>query len=248
MICLLLEVFCTKDRSDLKSWTLAVNWWCEPFFFSCAFNNILYILSCCFNSCYLPLMLQMLSSKDVNFMGYTYKNFEIVNDHEVPGISNLSFPFYVFSIIVYPKYLLWALYPYGIYFCFFLQQFSCLWMFWNFFFSWIKEEKQQTKETYCEISLQYDFLPSPLLSYILGAYTYLSVADIIVLFTASPSQKKKLESEGNLKNLKTPALKPPPKFNILYIHICIMEGIFASLLIPPQLLPFLYSILACKSL
>ena len=30
---------------------------------------------------------QMLSSKDVNFMGYTYKNFEIVNDHEVPGMG-----------------------------------------------------------------------------------------------------------------------------------------------------------------
>lgn len=34
-------------------------------------------------------MLQMLSSKDVNFMGYTYKNFEIVNDHEVPGIGKM---------------------------------------------------------------------------------------------------------------------------------------------------------------
>ena len=32
-------------------------------------------------------MVQMLSSKDVNFMGYTYKNFEIVNEHEVPGIG-----------------------------------------------------------------------------------------------------------------------------------------------------------------
>ncbi|KAL3506154.1 hypothetical protein ACH5RR_031536 [Cinchona calisaya] len=32
---------------------------------------------------------KMLSSKDVNFMGYTYKNFEIVNDHEVPGIAEL---------------------------------------------------------------------------------------------------------------------------------------------------------------
>ncbi|KAK3032036.1 hypothetical protein RJ639_035473 [Escallonia herrerae] len=30
---------------------------------------------------------KMLPSKDVNFMGYTYKNFEIVNDHEVPGIA-----------------------------------------------------------------------------------------------------------------------------------------------------------------
>lgn len=32
----------------------------------------------------------MLSSKDVNFVGYTYKNFEIVNDHPVPGIGSLS--------------------------------------------------------------------------------------------------------------------------------------------------------------
>ncbi|KAL8147710.1 hypothetical protein AgCh_005147 [Apium graveolens] len=27
---------------------------------------------------------EMLSSKDVNFVGYTYKNFEIVNDYQVP--------------------------------------------------------------------------------------------------------------------------------------------------------------------
>ncbi|KAL8158346.1 uncharacterized protein LOC141675803 [Apium graveolens] len=33
---------------------------------------------------------KMLSSKDVNFMGYTYKNFEIVNDHELPGIAELK--------------------------------------------------------------------------------------------------------------------------------------------------------------
>ncbi|KAL8263616.1 hypothetical protein R6Q59_021746 [Mikania micrantha] len=32
---------------------------------------------------------KMLSSKDVNFMGYTYKNFEIVNEHEVSGIAEL---------------------------------------------------------------------------------------------------------------------------------------------------------------
>lgn len=31
--------------------------------------------------------LQMLSSKDINFVGYTYKNFEIVNDYQVPGMS-----------------------------------------------------------------------------------------------------------------------------------------------------------------
>lgn len=29
----------------------------------------------------------MLSSKDINFVGYTYKNFEIVNDNEVPGMG-----------------------------------------------------------------------------------------------------------------------------------------------------------------
>jgi serine/threonine kinase 38 len=33
---------------------------------------------------------KMLPSKDVNFMGYTYKNFEIVNDSEVPGIAELK--------------------------------------------------------------------------------------------------------------------------------------------------------------
>ncbi|KAK1362570.1 Serine/threonine-protein kinase tricorner [Heracleum sosnowskyi] len=33
---------------------------------------------------------KMLSSKDVNFMGYTYKNFEIINDHELPGIAELK--------------------------------------------------------------------------------------------------------------------------------------------------------------
>ncbi|KAL8162786.1 hypothetical protein V2J09_014275 [Rumex salicifolius] len=33
---------------------------------------------------------KMLPSKDVNFVGYTYKNFEIVNDHEVDGIAQLK--------------------------------------------------------------------------------------------------------------------------------------------------------------
>lgn len=32
----------------------------------------------------------MLSSKDINFVGYTYKNFEIVNDHQLPGIAELK--------------------------------------------------------------------------------------------------------------------------------------------------------------
>ncbi|KAK8953119.1 Serine/threonine-protein kinase AtPK1/AtPK6 [Platanthera guangdongensis] len=33
---------------------------------------------------------KMLSSKDVNFVGYTYKNFEIVNDPNIPGIAELK--------------------------------------------------------------------------------------------------------------------------------------------------------------
>ncbi|XP_068657473.1 uncharacterized protein [Aristolochia californica] len=33
---------------------------------------------------------KMLSSKDINFVGYTYKNFEIVNDHQIPGIAELK--------------------------------------------------------------------------------------------------------------------------------------------------------------
>ncbi|KAM3272025.1 hypothetical protein ACQJBY_042304 [Aegilops geniculata] len=33
---------------------------------------------------------KMLSSKDMNFVGYTYKNFEIVNDPELPGIAELK--------------------------------------------------------------------------------------------------------------------------------------------------------------
>ncbi|KAK6929764.1 Protein kinase domain, partial [Dillenia turbinata] len=33
---------------------------------------------------------KMLSSKDINFVGYTYKNFEIINDHQVPGIAELK--------------------------------------------------------------------------------------------------------------------------------------------------------------
>lgn len=32
-------------------------------------------------------LLQMLPSKDINFVGYTYKNFEIVNENEIPGIG-----------------------------------------------------------------------------------------------------------------------------------------------------------------
>ncbi|KAK7278410.1 hypothetical protein RJT34_23438 [Clitoria ternatea] len=33
---------------------------------------------------------KMLSSKDVNFVGYTYKNYEIVNDDQLPGIAELK--------------------------------------------------------------------------------------------------------------------------------------------------------------
>ncbi|KAF9605674.1 hypothetical protein IFM89_018017 [Coptis chinensis] len=33
---------------------------------------------------------KMLSLKDINFVGYTYKNFEIVNDYQVPGIAELK--------------------------------------------------------------------------------------------------------------------------------------------------------------
>ncbi|KAG4396341.1 hypothetical protein AAZX31_19G151900 [Glycine max] len=32
---------------------------------------------------------KMISSKDFNFVGYTYKNFEIVNDYQVPGMAEL---------------------------------------------------------------------------------------------------------------------------------------------------------------
>ncbi|KHG15537.1 Serine/threonine-protein kinase CBK1 [Gossypium arboreum] len=33
---------------------------------------------------------KMLSSKDINFMGYTYKNVEIVNNNQLPGIAELK--------------------------------------------------------------------------------------------------------------------------------------------------------------
>lgn len=41
---------------------------------------------------FLVHVLQMLSSKDLNFVGYTYKNFEIINDYQVPGIGTCSYP------------------------------------------------------------------------------------------------------------------------------------------------------------
>lgn len=34
-----------------------------------------------------PSFVQMLSSKDINFVGYTYKNFKVVNDCQVPGMG-----------------------------------------------------------------------------------------------------------------------------------------------------------------
>ncbi|XP_042018159.1 serine/threonine-protein kinase tricornered-like [Salvia splendens] len=37
-----------------------------------------------------PWRKNMLSSKDINFVGYTYKNFEIVNDYQVPGMAELK--------------------------------------------------------------------------------------------------------------------------------------------------------------
>jgi serine/threonine kinase 38 len=40
----------------------------------------------------------MLSSKDLNFVGYTYKNFELVNEHEASGIG---FFFSISSISVH---------------------------------------------------------------------------------------------------------------------------------------------------
>lgn len=46
-----------------------------------------------------PFTLQMLSSKDLNFVGYTYKNFEVVNDYAVPGMSMLL------SLLYLPSYV-----------------------------------------------------------------------------------------------------------------------------------------------
>ena len=70
--------------------------------------NFLIIISC-FLELHVGLfwlyftLLQMLSSKDINFVGYTYKNFEIVNDQPVPGIGNylpsfLNMYYYIFSV------------------------------------------------------------------------------------------------------------------------------------------------------
>lgn len=42
--------------------------------------------------------MQMLSSKDVNFVGYTYKNFEIVQDANVPGVGEFLVPLNFFPM------------------------------------------------------------------------------------------------------------------------------------------------------
>jgi hypothetical protein len=34
--------------------------------------------------------LQMISSKDANFLGYTFKNLEIVDEHHIPGMAELK--------------------------------------------------------------------------------------------------------------------------------------------------------------
>lgn len=41
----------------------------------------------------------MLSSKDVNFVGYTYKNFEIVQDANVPGIGKFLHVVHIWSLL-----------------------------------------------------------------------------------------------------------------------------------------------------
>lgn len=43
-------------------------------------------------------LLQMLSSKDLNFVGYTYKNFEIVNDYQVPGMGTSLFSLFTYEV------------------------------------------------------------------------------------------------------------------------------------------------------
>jgi len=59
-------------------------------------------------------MLQMLSSKDLNFVGYTYKNFEIVNDYQVPGIGTSLFSLFTatscFMLICLPGGSIFAMF------------------------------------------------------------------------------------------------------------------------------------------
>lgn len=75
----------------------------------------------------------MLSSKDVNFVGYTYKNFEIVNDPDITGIGSLM----LLLIIIFPLELPIVMYynsPSKI-----------------FMRSWIEEKKQQIQETFYQV-------------------------------------------------------------------------------------------------
>lgn len=68
-------------------------------------------------------LVQMLPSKDINFVGYTYKNFEIVNDHEIPGIGTyISLCIYIY--IYYNCYIE----CFHLFFIFFFpeQKYSCL--------------------------------------------------------------------------------------------------------------------------
>jgi len=58
------------------------------------------------------LFLQMLSSKDVNFVGYTYKNYEIVNDDQLPEIGSYIFNFMcIFVYVLFkPIYLIFIIF------------------------------------------------------------------------------------------------------------------------------------------
>lgn len=57
----------------------------------------------------------MLSSKDVNFVGYTYKNYEIVNDDQLPEIG-----LYIFNFMCIFVYVLFK--PFH-HFCFIIRKF-----------------------------------------------------------------------------------------------------------------------------
>lgn len=73
-----------ESLKGLKLWNVHnVN----KLFIKCIFIYDDRIISCFSLFIFPTLILQMLSSKDVNFVGYTYKNFEIVNDYQVPGMG-----------------------------------------------------------------------------------------------------------------------------------------------------------------
>lgn len=44
----------------------------------------------------------MLSPNTTNFMGYTFKNFDLVNDHQIPELGASEYPFFslFFSFII----------------------------------------------------------------------------------------------------------------------------------------------------